>query len=723
MEMEENRKKLSEFYGRDPLKGDKALKYFFEKYGKNSINQILSIPLQMIDLSNQVYKRFSKLTSLIGKDSTEELYKMILEGDWKQKKLTSVGFDKLGSDPKISEDLINILRTNNDTDIQRITIQSLGYLGSINDANTLVDLIQEGELRYNFDKLYSYILMSLIRMIKKSKEHEDVRRCLFHINRLLDICDKNSIQYNSLYLDIVREIQYFPKKSNDVIWNKWINSNREMFVSLGFEVIKSLCLKRNADRLINYMLRTNIDNNHKSEAGLALGDLVDSETAKILISKINDNNFPKGFDWAVSTLWIFSQNWPNKKKISDRIFETTEISEVGLQLLYSMSITGDSSKENILNYLNSDKQFTRGIAALCLSRLLGEEALPILKDREEEAKDHHEEAFLLVSQINSGHYEKINKLNEVLQKNSEFVLLRKIWKREILNAFFIVEGEDSERGKLWCEILQMKPSSIFTEMKEVLNQKKIVEEDESYSDKHVVILVHGIRTQAEWQQRVAKTLKDNGNIISIPARYEFLDIIRFIIPFDFSRAKPINRITRIIRDAKKQYKIDKVSIIAHSFGTYIVARILMDCTDIEFKRVILCGSIIKDDFGWDHYINRFDENKKYNWQIVNDCGMNDIWPVLAKSITYGYGSSGRFGFGHNRVKDRFHNKGHGDFFNEDFVKSQWIPFLEKGEVKDGEIERTTNSWWISILTVIELKYVIMVLLVIYFLNDYFPIFN
>ena len=94
---------------------------------------------------------------------------------------------------------------------------------------------------------------------------------------------------------------------------------------------------------------------------------------------------------------------------------------------------------------------------------------------------------------------------------------------------------------------------------------------------------------------------------------------------------------------------------------------------------------------------------------MNDCGMTDMWPVLAKSATWGYGSSGRFGFGHTRVKDRFHRGGHGDFFSERFARDYWLPYLSGGIVNTGEVERPSSPWWQSVLTVAPLKYVILVL--------------
>ncbi len=224
--------------------------------------------------------------------------------------------------------------------------------------------------------------------------------------------------------------------------------------------------------------------------------------------------------------------------------------------------------------------------------------------------------------------------------------------------------------------------------------------------KHSVCLIHGIRTRAEWADRAASILKKaDPSIRAVPLRYGFFDAIRFLLPWSWTRKRPILRITRLLRDEIAR-KPDQVSIIAHSFGTYILARILEDENDIRFHRVILCGSIVPDDFPWENFSHRLDPDREDSWHAVNDCGMRDIWPVLAASATWGYGSSGRFGFGHGRVKDRFFDIGHGDFFSEDHIRTNWLPYVTGGVVEDGVLDRATTPWWVSFLTVLKVRYLL-----------------
>jgi pimeloyl-ACP methyl ester carboxylesterase len=228
--------------------------------------------------------------------------------------------------------------------------------------------------------------------------------------------------------------------------------------------------------------------------------------------------------------------------------------------------------------------------------------------------------------------------------------------------------------------------------------------------KHAIILIHGIRTQGEWQQKITAAFASRVDIEVFPFRYGFFDVVRFLLPIRGIRQQPVDRIENLLRDVYSRREVQRVSAICHSFGTWILSQLLERRTDLAFCRIALCGSVIPDGFRWDRYKAQIGNAYKSARFIVNDCGMRDVWPVLASSMTWGYGASGRFGFGHPRVIDRFHNIGHSDFFNADFIKSYWVPFLADGTVEPGVLDRPTTPLWVSLLTVLRLRYLVLVLL-------------
>jgi pimeloyl-ACP methyl ester carboxylesterase len=234
------------------------------------------------------------------------------------------------------------------------------------------------------------------------------------------------------------------------------------------------------------------------------------------------------------------------------------------------------------------------------------------------------------------------------------------------------------------------------------------------TQRHVVFLLPGIRTHAEWATRAAATLETHPSISS--ARwigYEYFELTRFLLPWHSLRQKPVQRVKRLIRDELSR-ESTVLSVVAHSFGTYIIGRILNTEPDIKIHRLIMCGSVLPDNFDWTRICQsqQLSADSSGNSHAVNDCGMRDIWPVLAKSVTFGYGSSGRFGFGSNRVQDRYFSVGHSGFFTDDFVRRYWLPYLVDGKITDGELVRASNPWWLSLLTVFKIRWAILVLLLL-----------
>jgi hypothetical protein len=76
---------------------------------------------------------------------------------------------------------------------------------------------------------------------------------------------------------------------------------------------------------------------------------------------------------------------------------------------------------------------------------------------------------------------------------------------------------------------------------------------------------------------------------------------------------------------------------------------------------------------------------------VNDAGVRDIFPVLAKICSFGYGESGTFGFYHALGKDRFHDFHHSDFFEKKFIQDYWCPIFERNQVAASPYVRSTKT--------------------------------
>ena len=203
--------------------------------------------------------------------------------------------------------------------------------------------------------------------------------------------------------------------------------------------------------------------------------------------------------------------------------------------------------------------------------------------------------------------------------------------------------------------------------------------------KHTIFLLHGIRTGAEWQETLSSKINKIRGLRAVEGQYGFFDIFRFWIPLPWIRNTVVRKIKKELDYQLKHSDTKYLSVIAHSFGTYAIAKLLQKNRDISIHRLILCGSIVDSDFDWNGLRSQISGASNDNsYFVLNDIGEKDIWPVLAEATTFGYGSSGRTKFTSTCVKNRKFSYAHSDFFqeNNDHFENFWLPYLTKGEIRD-----------------------------------------
>ncbi|MBR1266927.1 hypothetical protein JQ629_05325 [Bradyrhizobium sp. AUGA SZCCT0222] len=208
----------------------------------------------------------------------------------------------------------------------------------------------------------------------------------------------------------------------------------------------------------------------------------------------------------------------------------------------------------------------------------------------------------------------------------------------------------------------------------------------------VVILIHGIRTAAWWQSRVASIFSDELGATVIPLKYGYFDLFRFLCPFGFCRRGPIERLRKQLQGIRDNFGQARLVVFAHSYGSYALARVLLENSRFTFDRVILCGSIVPEDFDWDRVQDQIltKDNDKRD-AIINECGTRDVWPVFASSVSWGYGASGTYGFGVQNVRDRYHPSGHSAYFASDFVRQYWVPAVAGLPIDFSATDRDENT--------------------------------
>jgi pimeloyl-ACP methyl ester carboxylesterase len=191
--------------------------------------------------------------------------------------------------------------------------------------------------------------------------------------------------------------------------------------------------------------------------------------------------------------------------------------------------------------------------------------------------------------------------------------------------------------------------------------------------KHIVVLLHGMNTNAEWQEALAEAMRNSSHIEPCVVGYGNFHPVKFWVPYLFRRGR-IDKVLTDLRGIRKRNPDADISIVAHSFGTYILAKVLTSYSEIKFHRILLCGSIVASDFDWSAVADRFRD------PVINDIGRRDIWPSMAKSWSWDFGNSGCIGFQNSLVRDRHFTYGHSGFLNVAHMQKFWMPYLLDGRV-------------------------------------------
>lgn len=247
------------------------------------------------------------------------------------------------------------------------------------------------------------------------------------------------------------------------------------------------------------------------------------------------------------------------------------------------------------------------------------------------------------------------------------------------------KGRESSLGDPFgdfTKIIQKTLSESLPEIEKEIERRHLTAQSNAprpqVAEKHSptwVLTLHGIRTRGAWQKNLVPALNSAG-FNTVPLDYGFFWALQLLLPC--LRAHKVEW----FRQEYTRHVMEKgavPSIVAHSFGTYIVARALARYPEIRFERIIFAGSIVPRDFPWAEHI------PSQVTALLNDCGDHDIWSAVAPWMIRDAGRSGKSGFLDiadgkviNRTRSSF---GHSDhFYDLNYIKS-WVPFLQSGNVE------------------------------------------
>lgn len=214
---------------------------------------------------------------------------------------------------------------------------------------------------------------------------------------------------------------------------------------------------------------------------------------------------------------------------------------------------------------------------------------------------------------------------------------------------------------------------------------------------HLVVTIHGIRTFGQWQERLERLLRLRSPDIEVAKiDYGYFSAFAFVVPP--LRWFATRRIRRLLFDAFAERDWARVDIVAHSFGTHLVAHALCGAPDERRRRLsihtlLLSGSVLRPWFSWQRAL---DPRRGFIRRVVNDCGTRDNVLLMSLLVPLFTGMAGRVGFRGRTgasLRNRYFAVGHSGFFTHPgFMERWWVPLLSDDAPVEPHDERVLRPW-------------------------------
>jgi hypothetical protein len=261
---------------------------------------------------------------------------------------------------------------------------------------------------------------------------------------------------------------------------------------------------------------------------------------------------------------------------------------------------------------------------------------------------------------------------------------------ELLQAFLQLIGADRRyigRGlaqiKFHPSIPTLEKSHIQSRMMEIAMLSYIHRNRSTRSDSsRLVIPIHGIRSDAAWIPKFT-FLASTQNWGVAPFVYGFES--GTILGDEKRKAEIVDEFRLWLDEIRKTFN-GTISVVAHSFGTYIIGRYLETAGSLleQFGGIVLAGSILNTEFKWDEIL----ENEAAT-MVLNTRSQSDEWVkwlpeggirFLAKDPLMGKAAVEGFKVNHDRLLERQSNLlTHSSMFESDVILRIWLPFLDLAE--------------------------------------------
>ena len=241
----------------------------------------------------------------------------------------------------------------------------------------------------------------------------------------------------------------------------------------------------------------------------------------------------------------------------------------------------------------------------------------------------------------------------------------------------VIQIDLYSRNQTW-EIRHYPSDEDFEIIKKVYNDRSLIDLKEK---KGILVSIHGLLSRADWNKEIAPVASHQDWIF---APYIYKTNKPDLLFRPGKRDEILADFRDWIYDLQCRFE-GEISIIAHSFGTYIIGSYLegfgdSDYSPVVFNSIILTGSILNESFDWEKY-RGFSVGSVYNTIAPNDefvkyMPMSDLKKYIGMSKIFGQAGINGFNCNSPMVTQQAASIfNHTNTIKRDIIESKWMPFL------------------------------------------------
>jgi len=270
----------------------------------------------------------------------------------------------------------------------------------------------------------------------------------------------------------------------------------------------------------------------------------------------------------------------------------------------------------------------------------------------------------------------------------------------------IIHMEDAEHGGERRDKFIKALTTPAAELKDEAVQVSDYRREPDKSVDEVIFVVHGIRDAGYWTQkiaqRVAKVAGKTKKFAMVTSSYGYFPMAPFLVMA--KRREKVEWLMDQYAEAKAYYPKATFSCVAHSNGTYLIAKALELYPSCKFKHIVFAGSVVRQQYDWRKFMLPPGQGRVL--KVANYVATRDLvvawFPKFFQFLGFqDIGSAGHDGFDEDptgEVRDETYViGGHSaalDERNWDAI-AQFIITGEFKQVPDA-LRRKDQSWWVRL---------------------------